>query len=218
MTMATDNGPASHDSSGAPAGHGRRGRRPGRPDTKAEILAAARERFATTGYAGTTIRAVASDAGVDAALVHHYFGSKEDLFLAALELPIDPRKVMAEKVVGPSGGSPDGAGERILRAVLSNWEDPAVRPALLAMVRRVLEPGGEELFREGYLPVVMAPLGEALGLDRPEHRLPLVVSQLLGLILMRYVVRVEPLASMDVDRLVATYAPVLQGYLSDPLP
>ena len=74
---------------------GRRGRRPGAPDTRAAILAAARSRFAEHGYAGTTIRAVATDAGVDAALVHHYFGTKDELFLAALELPVDPRQVLA---------------------------------------------------------------------------------------------------------------------------
>ncbi|HWJ11429.1 MAG TPA: TetR family transcriptional regulator [Nocardioides sp.] len=191
-----------------------RGRRRGNPDTRAAILAAARERFASSGFAGTTIRAVAGAAGVDPALVHHYFGSKDDLFVAALELPVDPRAVMAEQVVGPLAG----AGERLLRALLSVWDDPQAQPALLAMVRRLVEPGGDSLFREGFLPVVLLPLGQALGVDAPERRMPLVASQVLGLILLRYVVRAAPLADADADQLVAIYAPVLDGFLAGPLP
>ena len=83
----------------------RRGRRPGAPDTRAAVLEAARSAFADKGFAGTTIRSVAAAAGVDAALVHHYFGTKDDLFLAAMELPVDPREV-----IGPAlSGGPDGA-------------------------------------------------------------------------------------------------------------
>jgi len=197
---------------------GRRGRRPGRPDTRAAILAAARGRFASAGFGGTTIRAIAADAGVDAALVHHYFGSKDDLFVAALELPVDPRAVMAERVIGTSGGNAEGAGERLLRAFLSVWDDPEVQPGLLAIVRRVMEPGGDKLISEGFLPVVLVPLGEALGIDHPEQRMPLVASQVIGLILVRYLVRLEPVASWDHERLVTAYAPTLQRYFTGPLP
>lgn len=191
-----------------------RGRRRGNPDTRTAILAAARERFAASGFGGTTIRSVAAAAGVDPALVHHYFGSKDDLFVAALELPVDPRAVMAEQVVGPI----EGAGERLLRALLAVWDDPQVQPALLAMVRRLVEPGGDALFREGFLPVVLLPLGQALGVDAPERRMPLVASQVIGLILLRYVVRASPLVDWDADRIVATYAPVLDGFLAGPVP
>ena len=195
---------------------GRRGRRPGRPDTRSAILAAARERFASAGFGGTTIRAVAADAGVDAALVHHYFGSKDDLFVAALEFPVDPRVVLAERVVG--GGGVEGAAERLVRAFLAVWDDPQLQPALLATLRRVLEPGGDRLIREGFVPVVLVPLGARLGVDRPEVRMPVVASQVVGLILARYLVRLEPIASWDHDQLVATYAPTLQRYLTEPLP
>ncbi|GAA4080469.1 TetR family transcriptional regulator [Nocardioides kongjuensis] len=191
-----------------------RGRRRGSPDTRAAILAAARARFAESGFAGTTIRGVAGDAGVDPALVHHYFGSKDDLFVAALELPVDPRAVLAEQVVGPV----EGAGERLLRALIGVWDDPALRPALLAMVRRLIEPGGDALFRGGFLPVVLVPLGAALGVDRPERRMQLVASQVIGVIVLRYVVRADAIVAMDVDTLVATYAPVLDGFLAGPLP
>lgn len=192
----------------------RRGRRPGRPDTKAVILAAARERFAATGFGGTTIRAIASAAGVDAALVHHYFGSKDDLFVAALELPVDPRAVIGAAVAGPA----EEAAEKLLRTFLSVWDDPGFQPALLATVRRILEPGGDKLIREGFLPVVLVPVGEQLGIDDPELRMPLVASQVIGLILARYVVRIEPIASLDSDRLVAIYAPTIQRYLTGSLP
>ena len=190
-----------------------RGRRPGSPDTRAAILDAARRRFAAAGFGGTTIRGIAGDAGVDPALVHHYFGSKEDLFVAALELPVDPRVVLAERVAGPV----EGAGERLLRALVSVWDDPELRPPLLAMVRRLVEPGGESLFRDGFLPVVLAPLGAALGLDEPERRMQLVASQVVGVILLRYVVRADALVAMDADALVAAYAPVLDRFLVGPL-
>ena len=192
----------------------RRGRRPGRPDTKAAILAAARERFAASGFGGTTIRAIATEAGVDAALVHHYFGSKDDLFVAALALPVDPRAVIGAAVAGPA----EEAAEKLIRTFLSVWDDPGFQPALLATVRRILEPGGDKLIREGFLPVVLIPVGEQLGIDRPELRMPLVATQVIGLILARYVVRVEPIASLDPEQLVAIYAPTVQRYLTGELP
>lgn len=191
-----------------------RGRRPGAPDTRAAILAAARARFASQGFSGTTIRAVAADAGVDAALVHHYFGSKDDLFLTALELPVDPRQVLAEVVAKGA----DGAGERFLATFLSVWDDPQLQPTLVAVARGVMDPGSQQLLSNGFLPVVVQPIGVALGLDRPEHRMTLVASQVVGLILLRYVLAVEPLASMPRDQVVATYGPTIQRYLTGPIP
>ncbi len=192
----------------------RRGRRPGSPDTRAAILAEARTLFAAQGYAGTSVRAVASAAGVDAALVHHYFGTKDDLFLAALELPIDPRVALAPAIAA----GPDGAGERMLRVFLSVWDDPAAaaRPCWVS-VRGVVDPDGQRLLRDGFLPAVLGPVGVALGIDRPELRMPLLASQVLGLILVRYVLAVEPVASMTADEVVAIYAPTLQRYLTGPL-
>ena len=192
----------------------RRGRRPGSPDTRSAILAEARALFAAQGYAGTSVRAVAAGAGVDAALVHHYFGTKDDLFLAALELPVDPRQLVAPVVEG----GPEGAAERFLGIFLTAWDDPDIRPSLLAVARAVMDPAGSKLLSEGFLPVVIQPVGVALGLDRPEHRMTLVASQVVGIILLRYVLAVEPLASMPRDQVVATYAPTLQRYLTGPLP
>lgn len=192
----------------------RRGRRPGSPDTRAAILAAAREQFASAGFAGTSVRGIAAAAGVDAALVHHYFGTKDDLFVAALELKVDPREVLLPVLEGGI----DGAGERLLRVFLSVWEDEEARLPILVIVRGVFEPGGQQLVRDGILHMVLGRVVTALGVDQPERRMALVASQLIGLVMLRYVLRAEPLASAPVDELVATYAPVIQGYLSGPLP
>ena len=192
-----------------------RGRRPGAPDTKAAILAAARHGFATSGYASTSVRAIAAEAGVDPALVHHYFGTKDELFLAALELPVDPRKVLLPAI---AAGGIDGAAERMLRAFLSVWDDPEIRVRLVAVFRGVLDAEGERLLRDGFLPVVLEPVGVALGIDRPELRMPLVASQIVGLIVLRYIIGVEPLASLSGDDVVEIYAPTVQRYLTGDLP
>jgi len=190
-----------------------RGRRPGGPDTRAAILSSARASFAASGFGGTTIRGVASSAGVDPALVHHYFGSKDDLFLAALEIPVDPRQAMLPVVAG----GVEGAGERLLRVFLDIWDAESSRLPLLAIVRGVFEPSGQRLLRDGFLRMVLAPLGRELGVDEPERRMVLVASQLVGLVMLRYVLAVEPLASMPADEVVASYAPTLQRYLEGPL-
>lgn len=191
-----------------------RGRRPGAPDTRAEVLAAARASFAEKGFRGTTIRAVAASAGVDPALVHHYFGSKDDLFVAALEIPVDPREVLAPVVAA----GPDGAGERLLRTFLGVWDDPAIQPGLLALVRSLIADDSGGLVREGFIPVVVGPVLAALVADRPDVRIPLVASQVVGLILTRYVLALPPMAEMPAEDVVARIGPVLQHYLTGDLP
>jgi AcrR family transcriptional regulator len=192
---------------------GPRGRRPGAPDTRAAILAAARTSFADNGFAGTTIRGIASAAAVDAALVHHYFGTKDDLFVAALELPVDPRTAIAPALAE----GPHGAGERMLRVFVRVWDDPDNTPAFVALARTLLDPSASHLMRDGFLPVVLQPVGRTLGLDRPELRMSLVASQMLGIILSRYVIRLEPIVSMPSETVVATYGPVVQHYLTGEL-
>jgi len=191
-----------------------RGRRRGSPDTRSAILGAARTSFAAHGYAGTSIRAIAAAAGVDAALVHHYFGTKDELFLAALELPVDPRVLIGPAVAGPV----EEAAERFLGVFLSVWDDPDIRPSLLSFARGMLDPSANRLVSKGLLPVVIQPIGVALGIDRAAERMPLVASQIIGLILMRYVLAVEPLASMPGDQVIATFAPTIQRYLTGDLP
>ena len=146
--------------------------------------------------------------------MHHYFGTKDELFLAALELPVDPRKLIGPAVAGPV----EQAAERFLDVFLTVWDDPDIRPSLLAVARGIMDPSANRLLSEGVLPVVIEPIGVALGIDRPAERMPLVASQVIGLILMRYVLVVEPLASMPRDRVIATYAPTIQRYLTGDLP
>lgn len=190
-----------------------RGRRPGNPETRTLILAAARSSFAASGYAGTTIRAVATEAGVDPALVHHYFGTKDDLFLAALDVPVDPREL-----IGPvAAAGREGAGVRMMETFLAVWDDPAMQLRLLAVARSALEPEGEKLLTQGFIPVVVRPVLEQLCVDRPDERVPLVTSQVLGLIIARYVLRVEPLASDPAELVAARVGPTIQRYLTGDL-
>ena len=204
----------------APAGapespSGGRGRRPGGPDTRGQVLEAARAAFAARGYVGTSVRAVAREAGVDPSLVHHYFGSKDDLFLAALEIPVDPRTVIP--TVFAEGT--DGAGERLLRVFLSVWDDEATRLPLLALVRTSLgEAGPVSLLREGMFRMVFGPVSAALPAEQAERRAELVATQLIGLVVGRYLLQLEPLASMPTEELVGWVAPNLQRYLDGPLP
>jgi AcrR family transcriptional regulator len=197
------------------AGPRGRGRRPGGPDTRGQILASARRSFADKGFAGTTIRAVAAEAEVDPALVHHYFGSKDDLFLAALEIPVDPR-ALVPRVFEPGV---EGAGERLLRLFLSVWDDPAARLPLIARVRSSFtEEAPETLLQQGILRMVLKPLRAALPEAEADRRVQLVISQMIGLVMTRYVLALEPLASQPAEDIVAWVAPTLQRYLDGPLP
>ena len=165
----------------------------------------------TSGFAGTTIRAVAAAAGVDAALVHHYFGTKDDLFVAALELPVDPRAALAPAIAGGPGrrGRADAAASSS-----SVWDDPEHRlPAARAGPRACSTPTASACCATASCRSVLEPVGVALGLDRPGAcGCRCVASQVLGLIVVRYVLEVEPLASMPADaggRDLRAHAPAL---------
>jgi AcrR family transcriptional regulator len=187
------------------------GRRPGAPDTRSEILAAARGEFSAKGYDRTTMRGVAATAGVDAALVHHYFGAKEDLFLAALEFPFDPRVVIPTVI----GDGPEGVGERIAGTFLSIWDDPDKRLPLLALLRSAISTeAGADMLRTGIAGMILDPIVEALDVADGAERAQLVASQLLGLAVVRYALAFEPLASMPAPEVVRLVAPNLQRYLT----
>ena len=187
------------------------GRRPGGPDTRGEILAAARAEFSAKGFDRTTMRAVAAAAGVDPALVHHYFGAKEDLFLAALEFPFDPRVVIPAII----GDGPEGLGERIATTFLTIWDDPDKQLPLLALLRSAVSTeSGADLMRTGIAGMILDPIVEALELPDGVERAQLVVSQLLGLAVVRYALAFEPLASMPAPDVVRLVAPNLQRYLT----
>jgi len=192
------------------------GRRPGNPGTKELILARARDIFADRGYDKASIRAIASGAGVDPALVHHYFGNKEGLFLAALEVPVQP----AEIVRRVAGAGLEEAPARLARTFLSVWDDPVSGPAAVALLRSSFQhEWAATLLREFLITQLFRRAASQLGLGRKEMelRLSLIASQLIGMAAMRYVLRLEPLASAPAEVVVAALAPTLRQYLVEPV-
>lgn len=193
----------------------RTGRRRGNSGTREAILAAARDRFAAEGYARATIRTIAAAAAVDPALVHHYFGTKQELFTAALDLPVDIPRALAEVL----SGDPHDVGERLVRRFLAEWDGPEARSALTALLRTAVT--SEQVADMAREFMVGELLGRAVRALDPPHgawRTTLVASQLLGLAMGRYVLRIEPLASADAETLAATLGPTVQRYLTGELP
>lgn len=192
----------------------RTGRRPGRSGTREAILAAARSAFAQHGFDKASIRQIAAAAGVDPALVHHYFGSKDQLFVAALHFPIDPGTVLPDLLEG----GPDGLGERLIRLFVSIWDSPA-GTAGVALLRSALNhEWSAHMLRDFLTTQILRRIADALHLPDATLRLPLVASQLVGLAMIRYVLRLEPLAGAPVEWLVSVYGPTIQRYLTMPLP
>jgi AcrR family transcriptional regulator len=192
----------------------RSGRRQGESSARADILAAARASFAEHGYDRATIRDIAGRAAVDPALVIHYFGSKEALFGEALELPLQPREVFAR---GLAAGR-DQLGATVVRTFLEAWEPPENRVRLMAMLRSALtNEAAMDMVRGLLVREVFAPITVALEVPDARLRATLVGAQLLGLAVMRYVGRIEPLASASVDALVAAIGPTVQRYLTEDL-
>ncbi|WP_019204524.1 TetR family transcriptional regulator [Tsukamurella sp. 1534] len=194
----------------------RTGRRSGSPDTRAEILAAARARFARGGLSGTTVRAIADEAGVDPALVHHYFGTKQQLYLAALAIPVDP-EVVREPL---REARLEDTARALLTALLTMWDGP-MQDAGLALVRTHLGGDGDPaLVRHFLLEIALPELIERMDARTGDGllRANLMVAQVFGLIVARYVMRFEPLASLPTDAAVALAAPPLQSVITGPLP
>jgi AcrR family transcriptional regulator len=195
---------------------GRTGRRPGNQDTREAILAAARAAFAERGIDGASIRLIAGGAGVDPALVHHYFGTKDQLFLAALQAPIDPDQVIPPILAGGL----DGVGERLVATMLSVWDSPAGAGAVALVRSAVSNEQIAAMLREFVVSRILKRIVKELQLDPVEGLLRggLVASQIAGLIMMRYVIRVEPVASADIRTIAALVGPTVQRYLTDPFP
>jgi AcrR family transcriptional regulator len=193
---------------------GRRGRRPGPTTTRAAILEAALALFAERDYGSATVRAIARRAGVDAALVHHFFGTKQGVFSAAIAEAFDPGHLLG----GILEGGPDGIGERVVRAFLAHWEDAPARSPLLAIVRSALSNDeAAVLLRDFITAHVVRRIAESLRAPDPELRAALVGSQLIGFMIERYVIRIAPLATLPPESVVRYLAPALQRYLTAPL-
>ena len=192
----------------------RRGRRPGGADTRASLLDAPRVVFAERGFDGATVRVIADRAGVDPAMVNHWFGGKQSLFVAALNLPADPATILGEAVPG----DPEHLAERILGRLLEVWDGTggAQFAALLQSIATHDVAAG--LLREFIARVLVGKVLRVVAPDRPELRATLCGTQVFGLAFVRYVLKVEPLASADHATVVSAVAPNLQRYLTGPLP
>jgi AcrR family transcriptional regulator len=195
-------------------------RRRGRPprtesaDTRDRILTAAREEFSERGYEKTSVRGIAKAAGVDSALVHHYFGTKEQVFEAAVAVAFAPA-LDAPKAVAE--GSMDAVGERLTRFVFGVWENPTTRAPLLAILRSAVNnETAAAVFRRLVASQLLRRVADQVNLPDAELRAELAAAQIVGTAMMRYVIKLEPLASADLEQIIARVAPVVQSHLTQP--
>ena len=193
---------------------GRTGRRPGSVSTRDAILRAARAEFSRRGYKGATLRAIASAAEVDPALIRHFFGGKEGLFTAAMEMPIDALGTILEAFEGPR----EQWGERLARAYLSLWDEPpTAAPIRTAVVSAFGNEQAMAQLRDFIMSTIMESLRPRLPDDDPELRLTTAVTHIVGIAIGRYILRVPPLAEASLEDLVALIAPSVQHYLTGSL-
>jgi AcrR family transcriptional regulator len=186
------------------------GRRPGPTRTRQEILDAARAAFAARGYDAVSLRAIARQAGVDPALVHHFFNSKSQLFTAAMQLPVDPEPFIAALLTGER----ETLGARLVLALVELWDRPDGFPGFLGLLRgAVSHSDAARLLRE-----ILGRLATAAAPDAPQTRAALAGSQIVGLAMARKIVCIDPIATADPAWLAATIGPTIQHYLTAPLP
>jgi AcrR family transcriptional regulator len=191
----------------------RRGRRPGGADTRSQLLDAARAEFAERGYEGATVRAIADRAGVDAAMVNHWFGGKDALFTASLDIPIDPARLIHDVLPG----DPATIAERIVGRFVELWDATAGGQMVMLVRSIAAHEAAARMMREFISRVILVRVVAEVAPDRHEMRAALAGTQIIGLGMIRYVLKLEPLASADRDTVVAAIAPNLQRYLTGEL-
>jgi AcrR family transcriptional regulator len=192
----------------------RPGRRPGESRTRAAILAVARAQFAELGFDAASVRGIARKAEVDPALVLHYFGSKPALFAEALEIPFERGEIIERVVLGPR----DELGRRLALFFLSIWDDPARRQPIMGMLRAATTSAdAADLLRERVGEQVLRPVGEHLGVPDAALRMSLCAAHLVGIGITRYIVHIEPIASLEPEQLADLISPALQRYLTGSL-
>lgn len=179
-------------------------------DARTAILAAATTEFASRGYEAVSLRSIARKAGVDPALVHHYFTEKADLFAESIRAPIRPDRVVKEILAGPR----DRVGENIIRYLLGAFEDRSARTRMISLIHTAL---GQEfaatMLRQFLVREVFKRIAEAIGGEDSQLRASLAASQIVGLMIVRYGIRVEPIASASIEEVVARIGPVIQWHL-----
>jgi AcrR family transcriptional regulator len=202
----------------------RSGRRSGDSGTKEAILAAARARFGEVGYDRATIRDIAGAAGVDPALVHHFYGTKERLFAAVMQLPVTPGDVLDAMLAAGAPAPGHGLGEHVVRTMLGIWDVAEIRSTFLALLRTATTSDqAAAMLREFVTQNILSRVaglvpGDAVAGGEAEFRAALVGSQVIGLGLARYVLALEPLARADTGTLAAAIGPALDRYLAGDLP
>ncbi|MDQ6895782.1 MAG: TetR family transcriptional regulator [Actinomycetota bacterium] len=197
-----------------PPAAARRGRRPASEDTRSLIVEAARAEFADKGYDGTALRAVARNAGVDAALIHHYFDGKADLFAQAVVLTrVDPRIVIAGVLDGPL----ETLGDRIVRTFLAVWDDPDNGERLVAMLRAAqTNEDVAAVMRRVLVQDIVGQVTRRTGVSDAHLRGGMAATQLVGMATSRYLLRLSPVVDASHDDLARWIGPTLQRYLVDP--
>jgi AcrR family transcriptional regulator len=193
---------------------GGRGRRSGRPDTRAQILVVARDMFLEAGYRGATVRAIAAKAGVDPALIGYFFGSKQRLFGEALALRANPAELITGQIEGPI----DQLAIRLLTVLLETWDDPKNRATLLVIAQSGAEREDTAPTRGFVEEVLAVPIAERLrdegvSADDAHIRTALLVTQLVGVIYARYVLAVEPVATIPRRTFIDHFAPALDAVI-----
>ena len=208
------------DSSGSTEEPRRRGRpaksRAVADDTRAHILTAAAAEFSRDGYEATSMRGIARAAGVDPALVRHYFSDKTDLFAAAVAAPMRPDRLVAKALEGPR----DQVGANLVRFIVQTLDDPSTSRRVVSMMQTAL---GQEfaagMFREFIIQEVLKRIATELLDEDADLRASFAATQVVGLVMARYGLRIEPLASASQDEVVARVGPVVQWHLlGKPLP
>lgn len=188
----------------------RTGRRPGTPDTRDAILTVARRRFATCGYDATSMRGIATETRVDPALVIHYFGSKEGLFVAAAGMPAEFPVLLGGLAALPPGDF----AQALVRTYLGAVDSDPSRSAILAMVRSaVSNVKAAAMLREFLTSALLTVIARQVGEEDAPLRASLVAAQLIGIAILRHVLRVEPLVRATIDEIAALVTPAIAQYL-----
>ncbi|MFI5972607.1 TetR family transcriptional regulator [Streptomyces sp. NPDC051452] len=193
----------------------KRGRRPGRPDTRRKILAVARQRFLRDGYRSVTMRSIAAEADVDLALLSYYFGSKKGLFGAALALSANPAELLSRLL---AEGDMDSFPERALWQLTEAWEAPRSSAALIAMFKDAIgDDAVAALVKEALEGEIVEQISELVGGAHAHRRAVAFSCVMAGLITTRYLLRLEPLGSMSREDVVRLFTPQLRLAMGMPL-
>jgi AcrR family transcriptional regulator len=194
------------------------GRRPGNADTRGEIVEAAKRVFAANGYDGASLRAVAREAQVDPALVHHYFDGKASLFVAAMALPFDPRVVQEGHGDPSSTSSP---GTMVVTGFLTMWDHAEGTGSSFAacVAGMAASTSVADAMREFVAERVWknSPVNQGESEDQTSQRRALVSSQLMGLAFTRYILRVPPVSTATPAEIARWAGPTLDRYTVGPI-